>query len=91
MNKERENGPCGLFHDTTRVGLIIHRERLKNAGKSDLDIFWEEAVARLNGPKNAPAMKSRTREQIAEAQAKLEEGRIYYKLHADGALVPISK
>jgi hypothetical protein len=36
-------------------------------------------------------MKARTREQIAEAQANLEKGRVYYRLNADGALEPINK
>jgi hypothetical protein len=91
MNNTTDNGPSGIFHPTTAVGLLLRKEQMKQASKSEIDRIWEDAVRRINAPRQAPVMKVRTREQIAEAQAKLEEGRTYYRLNADGALEPINK
>lgn len=91
MNNTADNGPSGIFHPTTVVGLFLRKEQMKQAVKSEIDRIWEDAVRRINAPRQAPVMKARTREQITEAQAKLEEGRTYYRLNADGALEPINK
>lgn len=64
---------------------------MKQASKAEIDLIWEDCLLRINAPLCAPAVRARTREQIAEAQAKLEEGRTYYRLNADGVLEPINK
>lgn len=91
MDNTTDNGPSGIFHPTTAVGLLLRKEQIKQASKSEIDLIWEDCLRRINAPLCAPAVRARTREQIAEAQAKLEEGRTYYRLNADGALEPINK
>jgi hypothetical protein len=88
--RTNENGPIGFFHPTTAYGILLQQERAKREALSEIDIAWQDAYHRITAPRCAPAVTVRTREQIAEAQAKAEEGRVYYKL-VDGALVPISR
>ena len=104
-DNNHDNGPSGFSHHTTVIGAYLRQEQLRlqherdlELAMSDVDRFHRDAVARCKGPivptprsQTSPAApKSRTQERIAEAQAKLEEGRNYYKL-VDGVLVPIDK
>jgi hypothetical protein len=89
--RTNENGPSGVFHPTTAYGIILQQERAKREALDEIDFIWQDEVRRVTEPRCAPALTTRTRDQIAEAQAKLEENRVYYKLNAEGALVPISK
>jgi hypothetical protein len=90
MNENTDNGPIGLRHETTKVGLLLRREQLNQAAKSEIDRFWDDAIKRINAVRLTPAVRTRTREQITEAQKNLEVNRTYWRL-LDGKLEPISK